>query len=686
MDSMLSLVTRLSLILVFSLAPLSHVCAKTLTFHVSPQGNDAWSGRPAAPASSGKDGPFATLAMALQAARQTRSNSAGANDTVKILLRGGTYELAAPIIITPEDSGPSAEQPFTIAAYRNEKPVLSGGRRISGWKPVAGQPGLWEADVPFAREAPFRSLFVNGQRAVRARTPNEGFFRIQGESPQDKPVKLRFNSGDIQNSWVDSGDVEVIALLAWADIRMYIRSVDGQSNVATLSGNARPSNRESNARYFIENAPGSLDAPGEWQLDRQHGVVRYRPRGGEDMRTADVIAPRLEDLFQLKGDLAAKKAVRHVVLRGLTLSHTDWSMPAEGYADTQAAIATRGDLYAEAATDCVVENCTFSHLSGYALDFGRGCQRNKIVGNEAFDLGGGGIRIGEPGDRTPDAFTANHTHTVTDNHFHTLGRIYPPAIGVFILQSGTNRVAHNHIHDLYYTAVSVGWNWGYQETPCRENVIEFNHMHDIGQSMLSDMGAVYTLGIQRGTVIRNNLIHDVNSFTYGGWGLYPDEGSTGILWENNIVYRTKSAGFHQHYGRENIVRNNIFAFGKEHQVMRTRDEEHVSFFFTNNIVYLDSGTLLGSSWKNDRFVIDHNLYFDTRSAAAPENLKFSGATLEKWQARGHDQHSLISDPLFVAPEKFDFRLRKNSPALKRGFKPIDLSTVGVRPVSKRSDR
>ena len=654
------------------------------TFYVSPQGSDTWSGRLAAAKRDKSDGPFATLAAALEAARQARRDASSAQDESTILLRGGTYELTAPIVLTPEDSGRSGEQPFTIAAYRKEEPVLSGGRRIAGWKPVADQPGLWEAAVPFARDTPFRSLFVNGRRAIRARTPNEGFFRIQGESPQDKPVKLRFKAGDIQKSWADSGDVEVIALLAWADIRMYLRSVDEQSNIATLSGNPRPSNKEPNARYFIENAPGSLDAPGEWQLDRRQGIVRYRPRPGEDMRRADIIAPRLENLLKLQGDLTGRKAVRHVVLRGLTFSHTDWSMPAEGYADTQAAIATRGDLYAEAATDCVVENCTFSHLSGYALDFGRGCQRNKIMGNDAFDLGGGGLRIGEPGDRKPDAFTANHTHTVTDNHFHALGRIYPPAIGVLILQSGTNRIAHNHIHDLYYTAVSVGWNWGYQETPCRENVVEFNHMHDIGQSMLSDMGAVYTLGIQRGTIIRNNLIHDVNSFTYGGWGLYPDEGSTGIVWENNVVYRTKSAGFHQHYGRENIVRNNIFAFGKEHQVMRTRDEEHLSFFFTNNIVYYNSGTLLGSSWKNERYVIDHNLYFDTRTAATPTQRKLTGTALEKWHARGHDQHSLIADPLFVAPDKFDFRLRKKSPALQRGFKPIDLATVGVRPPSQRS--
>src|SRR5206468_2907131 len=164
-----------------------------------------------------------------------------------------------------------------------------------------------------------------------------------------------------------------------------------------------------------------------------------------------------------------------------------------------------------------------------------------------------------------------------------------------------------------------------------------NHMHDIGQGLLSDMGAVYTLGPQPGTVVRNNLIHDVTSFSYGGWGLYTDEGSTGIVLEDNLVYRCKSARFHQHYGRDNVTRNNIFAFGMENQLMRTRDEEHNSFFFTNNIVYFDSGTLLGSSWKNDRFVMDHNFYFDTRNRTNPAALNFSGASSGQWRARGHDE-------------------------------------------------
>ncbi len=166
----------------------------------------------------------------------------------------------------------------------------------------------------------FRSLFVNGRRAQRARTPNDGFFRIEGDSPAEQPARLRFHPGDIQPQWALAGDVEVVALLAWADFRMFIRAVDQTNHIATLSTNPRPSNREKNARYSIENAPDALDAPGEWYLDRKTGVLSYIARSGEDLTEAEVIAPRLEELVVLQGDLAAKRPVEHLTLRGLTFS------------------------------------------------------------------------------------------------------------------------------------------------------------------------------------------------------------------------------------------------------------------------------------------------------------------------------------------------------------------------------
>ena len=372
----------------------------------------------------------------------------------------------------------------------------------------------------------------------------------------------------------------------------------------------------------------------------------------------------------------------NIVLRGLTFTHTDYRLEAAGYADVQAAIGIAGDIRAEGAVGCVVEDCVFTRLGGYGLDLGKGCQGWRVVGNEFTDLGAGGIRIGETTART-DSIEECHGHVVTDNRLSRLGRIYAPGAGVLILQSGNNRVAYNEIHDLFYTAISVGWNWGYQETPCRDNLIEFNHLHDIGQGLLSDMGAIYTLGIQRGTVIRNNLIHDVHAFTYGGWGLYTDEGSSYITLENNVVYRCKSAGFHQHYGRENVVRNNIFAFNTEHQLMRSREEEHISFTFERNIVYFDSGDLLGSNWTNNRYRLDNNVYFDGRPEARPDSMRFAGATLAEWQARGHDIHSVVADPMFYNSRAYNFRLNPDSPALKLGFNPIDLRRVGVRRKGQR---
>jgi hypothetical protein len=661
--------------------------AKDITLYIAPDGDDTWSGNIATASGDENDGPKATLQGALKAVRQLRAGPDGAQVTgpIQILMRGGFYPLEEPVVLTPEDSGLSAKQPLRIAAYKEEIPVLSAGQIIPGWQPIPGQPGLWSVEIPAVRNGSwyFHELFVNGQRAIRARTPNADYLRIQGDSPQDHPIKIHYKPGDIKKEWADDGDVEVVAYLAWGDVRMQIRNVDETNHVATLSGNPRESNKESNAQYYIENAPDALDMPGEWYLDRKTGVLTYWAKPGQNMSRAEVIAPTSTKLIRLDGDTKGDRPVHDVVFDGLSFAHTDWTLPENGYADTQAAFAVHGDFVAQYAVDCRITRCQFKHLAGYAIELGRGCQRIKVDFNEISDIGAGGIRIGEPGDsgKTGDA---NDHNVITDNHIHHLGEVFKPAIGVVVFQSGYNLIAHNHIHDLYYTAISVGWTWGYTETVCHDNIIEFNHLHDIGKNLLSDMGSIYTLGPQKGTILRNNLIHDVSAFTYGGWGIYPDEGSTGILIENNIVFRTKSAGFHQHYGKDNIVRNNIFALGKEHQLMRTRAESHNSFVLTNNIVYFDSGDLLGSNWTGENFKIDHNLYFDARPGA--REVKFAGASFEDWRKRGFDKDSIIEDPLFVNPAMNDFRLRPNSPALKMGFKQIDMSEVGVRKSLRNRDR
>ena len=201
---------------------------------------------------------------------------------------------------------------------------------------------------------------------------------------------------------------------------------------------------------------------------------------------------------------------------------------------------------------------------------------------------------------------------VSENYIHNIGIVYPAAVGVWIGQSSGNTVAHNEIGDTYYTAISLGWTWGYGPTAAHDNRIEFNNIYNIGRGLLSDMGCIYSLGVQPGTVERNNLCHDVTRYErYGGWGLYTDEGSSQIVIENNIVYRTQDGGFHQHYGRENIVRNNIFALGQDGADSgAARKETHLSFTFEHNIVYWKEGTLLDpdGKWDDDQFHFDYNLY------------------------------------------------------------------------------
>ncbi|MBX3748323.1 MAG: right-handed parallel beta-helix repeat-containing protein [Verrucomicrobiae bacterium] len=615
------------------------------------------------------DAPLRTLETALQQARQ-------AARPASIVLAEGRHELAAPLDLGPDDTG------LTLMAAPGAAPVVSGGQRLLGWKPDPDRPGLWTTILQDVQQGRwyFHQLFVNGERAPRARTPNEGFLRARGPLGTNSPIALPFHPGDLRSEWAQFPDARLVMLMKWTDLHVPIRSIDAGTHVAHLAGGPRPYwMNENDARYWVENVPDALDAPGEWYLDRATGKLSYLAPDGLNPNQAVVVAPRLTELVRVTGDPTSARTADRLTFRGITWTETDYAMPADGLISPQAAVPVPGAFRVTFAADGLIESCRFLNLGGYALELGRGAQHWRIAGNEIRGSGAGGLRLGEPGDREPDALSACHRHTVIDNHLHQLGRIFAPAVGLIVFQSGGNRIAHNRIHDLYYTAISVGWNWGYRETPCRDNLIEFNHLHDVGQGRLSDMGGVYTLGPQPGTIVRNNLIHDVISYDYGGWGLYTDEGSTGIVMENNVVYRCKSAGFHQHYGRDNLIRNNIFAFNRENQLMRTRDEDHTSFRLTHNIVYFDSGQLLGSSWRNNRFILDHNLYFDRRAGSDPAALRFAGGTWSEWRARGHDANSRIADPLFVDPDRDDFRLRPESPALAVGFRPIDTSRVGPRP-------
>ncbi len=685
--------------------------AKRIELWVSPDGRRGAAGT--------KRNPVGNLHEALRLMRRKRRGAGGCPEAT-IVLREGTHFLSRPLVIEPRDSGTvvmdekwrltESPRPLVLRSAPGERAVISGGRRIGRFRPTTvNGVDAWVASIPAVKRGTwsFTQLWVNGKRARRPVLPEDGCYRIArrynrqtgsgGLAHQNRIFRgddrFGFNEGELWD-FHNFRDVDFVALHFWIESRVPLARLDMRRRIAELQYPTRmiltDDFSDEPAPYYLDNVFEALGKPGQWYLDKPAGRLYYVPREGESIDTAEVIAPVLEQVVDLQGDPWTGQPVRAVEFCDLVFSHNAHVSSAEERKRTpQAACNVGGAVRFRHAQMCAIRRCSIEHIGSYGVELTDGCLDCTVEHCRITDMAAGGVKVfHSPRDKQPEGdrsergdgpWWSSKRCCIRDCHIHDGGHYWRQAVGVLIGLCSGIEVVHNHIHDLDYTGISVGWSWGYMDSQTYGNVIEWNHIHDIGRGVLSDMGAVYFLGPQPGTRFRFNHVHDVSSRGYGGWGVYLDEGSGEILIESNLVHDTKCQPFTMHYGRRCIVQNNIFAFAKQEGMIGLgRGELHVPYTFQRNIVVSDGVPFAQNPHSNLQAahpgVFDNNLYYDVSG----KPIRFVGLSLAQWRKLGKDRHSIVADPGFGNTARRDLRLTKATPAQKIGFVQFDVSRVGPR--------
>jgi len=533
--------------------------------------------------------PFATLFQAQLAVRELLRTKGMPEGGIHVVVHGGTYRLDQTLEYSPEDSG-TPEKPVVYMAAPGEKPVVSGGVLVTGWSklktavpglPSAATGHVWVAQAPQvgAETLDFRQLYVNGVKAIRARTPNgDAFHRlIQWDAANREAV---VDARDV-GAWNNLQRVEMFLLQSWVVSSLRVESVKVEGEKARITfqeperdlvfSHPYPWPRNTDPWYFV-NALEFLDEPGEWYLDNKTGLVYYWPRADEDMTKAEVVAPRLETLVRLVGSV--DRPVHDIQFRGLIFEDSTWmrptragdvplqagqyfdrigyriegGIPAEPTLDNLAWTARPpAAVYLAGASSIRFERCLFTNTASAALDLHYESHNNRVIGCVFRGVGGNGMQIGRFSEQgleahlpyvVSDERELSLDDRVSNSYFRDCGN---EDWGSTAIAAGYVRgltIEHNEIVEMPYSGISVGWGWTTQANAMRDNKILYNRIHQCMERM-GDGGGIYTLSNQTPSEIRDNYVYDLRRSPTGDPSvmIYLDEGSAGFLVKDNLTER-----------------------------------------------------------------------------------------------------------------------------------------------------
>lgn len=659
-----------------------------------------------------------TGADALEKARQAvhRARSLQPGEPVTVIVPAGEYRLSRPWRFGSADSG----RPGAPVIWKSEGALVRGGIDIGPWKDEGG--GVVSAAIPKradGSQVAIDMLFVNGKRASRSVFPkNRGSFTIPGGLDDSRFELVSTNAAgtvtfareftrlDEKAAAVldavdpgELGDVQMQLRHDWTQARRRVAGWDREKReviTECFGGVSRAEKHRWTRRAGVrfENVRAAFTGQGDWFYDRLNAKVLYRLRPGENAASLKAVAPA-------KGltNLLVVDAAGDIRFEGFSFLYTD--APQGGVADdpyknnqtyqSQSARTYDATVELKYARRVEFRRCRVAHTGNYAFRMGNGCRHVALRRCETWDTGAGGVWIGSDRMYPPEGKLRRAVLRVTDPEacaFNVVedcrlrhgGRFNPEGTAVFITHASDCRIEHNEIDDWYYSGVTVGYTWGYSGSTSQRNVIAFNRITRLGQGELSDMGGIYTLATSYGTVVSNNVISRIFGFRTSAWGLYSDEGSEGIVFENNVVSHTEFGGINQHFGSGCVFRNNIVAYNDARGCLSTAKREAMgvpsSVHIVGNIFYTRKGPLICRGATRVDGIWAHNLWWKEGGCADDD---FDLASAQEYLASGRGVGDVVADPLFVDPENGDFRLKKDSPALRLGFKEWDTSLAGPRP-------
>lgn len=573
------------LILLLTLTFVSGYAQKSNTFYVSPSGNDNNPGT--------IEKPFQTLQVARNA---LRASTVSGSKTV--ILRGGIYSLAETLVLEPQDSETNYK------AFPGETPIVTGGRAIKNWKRLKeklpeiadeAKGELWYADVP--KDWLFHYMYVNGQRAERSKSTDATWREWPNEFTPGEPEKqgqlITFKDNSDLKYLPTNGDAEMVSIQRQygvmangvvRDVNYEASTIRWHSKQLNVNTYGREGHRVKEHRYRFDNALCFIKKPGEWAVNSELGRVYYYPKEGEQMTSAEVVAPKLYELVRLQGEGEDGALVSRVEFHGITFAYTDRLPEDKWPSDWLFRQWENVDamLFFEATERCVVKDCRLLHCGAYGITMRLYAQHNRIEGSEIGWTGSGGIFLEGYG---PGLLDLNKNNHILRNHIHDhgLGNYWhSPSIQVY--QSGHNRIAYNLMQRSAYSSISITsmkpdymnakrfavpghWEGQYNRwNVYRMRFTDFpEYIQDdiLADKKYFDRKTFKAYTYTNGNLVEYNVISEPHSKLNEGGAIYAYSIGKENIWSNNAIFKSRAMPGSSILALDNVceyttIKDNVF--------------------------------------------------------------------------------------------------------------------------------